>query len=50
MPFNMNTFSRMWGVSTPAQAKVIIDEQRKAVSGEPKNLEEQAISCLLYTS
>ena len=44
MPFNMNTFSRMWGVSTPAQAKVIIDEQRKAVSGEPKNLEEQAIS------
>ena len=44
MPFNMNTFSRMWGVSTPAQAKVIIDEQRQAVSGEPKNLEEQAIS------
>ena len=44
MPFNMNTFSRMWGVSTPAQAKAVIDEQRKAVSGEPKNLEEQAIS------
>lgn len=44
MPFNMNTFSRMWGISTPAQAKAIIDEQKKAVAGEPKNLEEQAIS------
>ncbi len=44
MPFNMNTFSKMWGVSTPAEAKAIIDEQRKAVAGEPKNLEEQAIS------
>ena len=44
MPFNMNTFSKMWGISTPAEAKAIIDEQRKAVSGEPANLEEQAIS------
>lgn len=44
MPFNMNTFSRMWGISTPAQAKAIIEEQRKAVTGEPANLEEQAIS------
>ena len=44
MPFNMNTFSRMWGVSTPAQAKAIIEEQKKAVTGEPANLEEQAIS------
>lgn len=44
MPFNMNTFSRMWGISTPAEAKAIIEEQRKAVSGEPANLEEQAIS------
>ncbi len=44
MPFNMNTFSKMWGISTPAQAKAIIEEQKKAVSGEPKNLEEQAIS------
>ena len=44
MPFNMNTFSKMWGVSTPAEARAIIDEQRKAVSGEPRNLEEQAIS------
>ena len=30
MPFNMNTFSKMWGISTPAQAKAIIEEQRKA--------------------
>ncbi len=44
MPFNMNTFSKMWGISTPAEAKAIIVEQRKAVVGEPKNLEEQAIS------
>ena len=44
MPFNMNTFSKMWGIATPAQAKAIIEEQRKAISGEPKNLEEQAIS------
>ena len=44
MPFNMNTFSRMWGISTPAEARAIIEEQSKAVSGEPKNLEEQASS------
>ena len=44
MPFNMNTFSKMWGISTPAQAKAIIEEQKKSVTGEPKNLEEQAIS------
>ncbi len=44
MPFNMNTFCKMWGISTPAEARAIIDEQRKAVTGEPKNLEEQAIS------
>lgn len=45
MPFNMNTFYQMWGVTTPAQAKQIIDRQI-AESGitEPKNLEEQAIS------
>ena len=42
MPFNMNTFSKMWGISTPAKAK--IEEQRAGVTGEPKNLEEQAIS------
>lgn len=44
LPFNMNTFSKMWGVSTPAQAAEIIAEQRKTISGTPKNLEEQAIS------
>lgn len=44
MPFNMNTFSKMWGISTPAEAKKMIDRQRQSVTGEPKNLEEQAIS------
>ena len=44
MPFNMNTFSKMWGISPPAEAKAIIDSQRQAVQGEPQNLEEQAIS------
>lgn len=44
MPFNMNTFSRMWGISTPEEAKKIIQEQRKVIKGEPKNLEEQAIN------
>ena len=44
LPFNMNTFSKMWGVVTPAEAAAIIAEQRKAVTGDPENLEEQAIS------
>lgn len=45
LPFNMNTFSRMWGVKTPEEAKAKIDEQvKKAGITEPKNLEEQAIS------
>ena len=44
LPFNMNTFRQMWGVSTPEEAKRIIAGQRAAVTGEPKNLEEQAIS------
>lgn len=45
MPFNMNTFNKLWGVVTPEEAKVKINEQIKE-SGitEPKNLEEQAIS------
>ncbi len=43
LPFNMNTFSRMWGISAPEEARAIIEEQRKAVPGEPENLEEQAI-------
>ena len=44
MPFNMNTFSKMWNISTPAEAKKIIEEQKKEITGEPTNLEEQAIS------
>ena len=45
MPFNMNTFNKLWGVITPAQAQAKIQEQRAAVGiTEPKNLEEQAIS------
>lgn len=44
MPFNMNTFSRMWNISTPAQAKEIISKQREEIQGTPTNLEEQAIS------
>lgn len=45
MPFNMNTFSKMWGISTPKEAKAIIERQiREAGITEPKNLEEQAIS------
>jgi UDP-galactopyranose mutase len=44
MPFNMNTFSKLWGISTPKEAKAIIDEQKKEITGEPQNLEEQAIS------
>ena len=44
LPFNMYTFNRMWGVSTPAEAKAIIDAQRREITGEPQNLEEQAIS------
>lgn len=45
MPFNMNTFNKLWGVVTPQEAKAKIDEQIKE-SGivNPKNLEEQAIS------
>ena len=44
MPFNMNTFSRMWNISTPDEAKAIIAEQRKEITDTPKNLEEHAIS------
>ncbi len=45
LPFNMNTFSKMWGISTPQEAREIIDRQiAEAGIGEPKNLEEQAIS------
>ncbi|MCR4664206.1 MAG: UDP-galactopyranose mutase [Paludibacteraceae bacterium] len=51
LPFNMNTFSQLWGVRTPAEAKARIDTQRAealaALEGrEPQNLEEQAL-CLV---
>ncbi|MBP5345497.1 MAG: UDP-galactopyranose mutase [Bacteroidales bacterium] len=51
LPFNMNTFSRMWGVKTPAEAQAKIETQRQeaiaALNGrEPQNLEEQAL-CLV---
>ena len=44
LPFNMYTFNKMWGVVTPEEAEAKIAEQRKEITGEPKNLEEQAIS------
>ena len=47
LPFNMNTFYQMWGVTTPEEAKEMIEKQRRE-SGilSPKNLEEQAISLI----
>ncbi len=44
LPFNMYTFNKMWGVVTPQEAAAKIEEQRQEIQGEPKNLEEQAIS------
>lgn len=47
LPFNMNTFSKMWGIKTPEEAKRIIEEQRAQAAqsiSEPANLEEQALS------
>ena len=45
LPFNMNTFNKLWGVITPAEAQAKIEEERKAAGiTEPRNLEEQAIS------
>jgi len=45
LPFNMNTFNKLWGVVTPEEAKLKIEEEKKEFSeAEPKNLEEQAIS------
>lgn len=47
LPFNMNTFSEMWGIRTPQEALDKINEQRQEMAGrEPKNLEEQAISLI----
>ena len=45
LPFNMNTFNSLWGVTTPTEARSKIDEQIAAAGiGEPQNLEEQALS------
>ena len=45
LPFNMNTFSKLWGIATPAEAKKIIHDQIEDLHiTEPKNLEEQALS------
>ena len=44
LPFNMYTFNKMWGVVTPEEAAAKIAEQRREITGEPQNLEEQAIS------
>lgn len=45
LPFNMNTFNKLWGVVTPQEALAKIDEQRAVLKGKkPENLEEQAIS------
>ncbi len=52
LPFNMNTFTKMWGVVTPKQAAKIAQQRREAGITEPKNLEEQAISLIgtdIYT-
>ncbi|MBR3647673.1 MAG: UDP-galactopyranose mutase [Paludibacteraceae bacterium] len=51
LPFNMNTFAEMWGITTPEQARQIIEEQRADILRElngkaPRNLEEQAL-CLV---
>lgn len=54
LPFNMNTFCQMWGVKTPSEAQMILDEQRrKAIEqmelggvSEPRNLEEQALTLI----
>ena len=45
LPFNMNTFSKMWNIRTPQEAKDKIQEQIRELNiTEPKNLEEQALS------
>ena len=44
LPFNMYTFNKLWGVATPREAAAIIEQQRAEIIGEPRNLEEQAIS------
>lgn len=50
LPFNMNTFYKLWGVETPADAKAKISEETKLYKDlEPKNLEEQALKLVGHT-
>ena len=52
LPFNMNTFTKLWGVLTPQEAANRIAQQRTVIQGTPQNLEEQAISLVgndIYT-
>lgn len=44
LPFNMYTFHELWGVVTPEEAEAKLAQQRAEITGEPRNLEEQAIS------
>ncbi len=48
LPFNMNTFNKLWGVRTPQEAERKISAQREAahIEGQPRNLEEQAITLI----
>lgn len=43
MPFNMNTFNKLWGISKPEEAKKIIEQQGSFIKGEAQNLEEHVI-------
>lgn len=44
LPFNMNTFAQMFSVTSPSEAKAVIDSQRAEITDKPQNLEQQAIS------
>jgi len=44
LPFNLNTFEQVWGVTTAAEAQAIIEGQQQAIKGKPMNLKEQAIA------
>lgn len=52
LPFNMNTFAKIFNISTPQQAKAAIESEKKEIVGTPNNLEQQAISLVgrtIYT-
>ncbi len=44
LPFNMNTFEKMFGVSSPDEARAVIEKEKAEITGEPENLEQQAVS------